>query len=62
MRLRRNLQAVPRDSDLHRRYLAELGTQEDRLAELRRQSDSRPQRALEEAQEAHRAYVRGLDL
>jgi hypothetical protein len=60
-RLRRNLQAVPRDSDLQRRYLAELGTQEDRLAELRRQSEA-ARAALAEAQEAHRAYVRGLDL
>jgi hypothetical protein len=61
MRLRQNLQAVPRDSDLHRRYLAALGDQEDRLAELRRQSEA-ARSALEEAQEAHRDYVRGLNL
>jgi hypothetical protein len=60
-RLRQNLQAVPRESDLQRRYLSELGEQEDRLAELRRQIDA-ARTAFEEAQEAHRAYVRGLKL
>ncbi|MBI1205945.1 MAG: DUF4139 domain-containing protein [Azospirillum sp.] len=33
-RLRDNLNAVPRDSDLYRRYLAKLGEQEDRLERL----------------------------
>ncbi|MCW5729188.1 MAG: DUF4139 domain-containing protein [Alphaproteobacteria bacterium] len=33
-RLRANLQAVPQGSDLHRRYLTQLGGQEDRLAQL----------------------------
>ena len=60
-RLRQNLQTVPRESDLYRRYLAELGEQEDRLAELRRQGDA-ARTALEEAQEALRAYVRGLNI
>lgn len=33
-RLRANLQAVPQGSDLHRRYLTQIGGQEDRLAAL----------------------------
>jgi hypothetical protein len=60
-RLRQNLQAVPQQSDIHRRYLGNLGELEDRLAELRQQSET-ARTALEEAEEAHRDYVRGLDL
>jgi hypothetical protein len=60
-RLRQNLQAVPQQSDIHRRYLASLGELEDRLAGLRQQSET-ARTALEEAEEAHRDYVRGLDL
>lgn len=60
-RLRENLKAVPQESDLHRRYLSVMEDQEDRLDELRGEIDT-ARTALEEAQEAHRAYVRGLTL
>jgi hypothetical protein len=60
-RLRQNLNAVPRGSDLHQRYLARMGEQEDRLAELRDQADE-ARTALEAARDAHRDYVRGLEL
>jgi hypothetical protein len=60
-RLRQNLNAVPRDSDLHQRYLARMDEQEDRLADLRDQADD-ARTALEAARDAHRDYVRGLDL
>jgi hypothetical protein len=60
-RLRQNLVAVPQQSDIHRRYLGNLGELEDRLAQLRQQSET-ARTALEDAEEAHRDYVRGLDL
>jgi septal ring factor EnvC (AmiA/AmiB activator) len=60
-RLRQNLQAVPQQSDIHRRYLANLGELEDRLAGLRQQSEA-ARTVLEEAEEAHRDYVRGLNM
>jgi hypothetical protein len=60
-RLRQNLHAVPGGSDLHQRYLARMGEQEDRLADLRDQVDD-ARTALETARDAHRDYVRGLDL
>jgi septal ring factor EnvC (AmiA/AmiB activator) len=60
-RLRQNLHAVPRGSDLHRRYLARMDEQETRLADLRDQVDE-AQTALEAARDAHRDFVRGLDL
>ena len=60
-RLRQNLNSVPRDSDLHQRYLARMGEQEDRLADLRDQVDG-ARTALEAARDAHRDYVRSLDL
>ncbi len=60
-RLRQNLDAVPRGSDLHQRYLARMDEQEDRLADLRDQVDD-ARTALETARDAHRDYVRGLDL
>jgi hypothetical protein len=60
-RLRQNLHAVPGGSDLHQRYLARMGEQEDRIADLRRQVDD-ARNALEAARDAHRDYVRGLEL
>jgi hypothetical protein len=60
-RLRQNLNSVPRDSDLHQRYLALMDEQEDRLTDLRNQADG-ARTALEAARDAHRDYVRGLDL
>jgi hypothetical protein len=60
-RLRQNLNVVPRDSDLHQRYLARMDEQEDRIADLRDQADD-ARTALEAARDAHRDHVRGLDL
>jgi hypothetical protein len=60
-RLRQNLHAVPGGSDLHQRYLARMDEQETRLADLRDQVDE-AQTALEAARDAHRDFVRGLDL
>ena len=60
-RLRQNLQSVPRESDLHRRYLVQMGEQEDRLADLRQQSEA-ARIALDEAREGLRAFIRGLDI
>jgi hypothetical protein len=60
-RLRANLGAVPQGTDLHRRYLAELGSQEDRLAALRDERAA-AEKALAEAEAALRDHVRGLTL
>lgn len=61
VRLRENLQAVPPDTDLHRRYLASLDRQEDQLealAERRAAADL----ALREARAALSDYLSGLEL
>lgn len=50
-RLRANLAAVPGDSDLARRYLADMAAQEDRIAELRADRE-RQQDALERQRRA----------
>jgi hypothetical protein len=60
-RLRANLQAVPRDSDLHRRYLAELTDHEDLLARLRGEIAA-ARGGVEQAEELLRSHVRGLNL
>ena len=60
-RIRENLGAVPRESDLNRRYLAALSDQEDALARL--QEDAA--KAREEVEVARRAlveYARGLTI
>lgn len=44
-RLRDNLQSVPAESDLQRRYLEQLGQQEDELASLRAQAETERQAA-----------------
>jgi hypothetical protein len=42
-RIRQNLQSVPAESDLQRRYLEQLGQQEDELAKLRSESEAKRQ-------------------
>jgi hypothetical protein len=58
-RVRKNLQAVPANSDLARGYLATLQSQEKALATLRDQ-EAQAQQALEAAQGAFADYVAGL--
>jgi hypothetical protein len=60
-RIRANLEAVPRETDLHRRYLDTLTAQEEQLATL---SDAiaAAEDALEAARDALRAYARSLKL
>ena len=58
-RLRANLEAVPRDSDLAKRYLQQLGSSEDELAELsRRLTTLRGER--EQAAAARLAFIRSI--
>ncbi len=60
-RIRRNLNSVPRDSDLYQRYLTTLNEQEDRLGRLRGQiEDMRGQLAA--ARQALLDYARGLNI
>ena len=60
-RIRRNLDAVPRDSDIYERYLATLGEQEDRVENLGRQmQDARE--AVASARQVLVDYARGLDM
>ncbi|MEM7754822.1 MAG: hypothetical protein AAF297_04200 [Planctomycetota bacterium] len=58
-RIRGNMSAVSRDSDLYRRYLAELTSQEDRIGELRTERDA-AERAVEAARAELDAYLSGL--
>lgn len=58
-RLRANLAAVPPESDLARRYLDRLGRSEDELSALAGELD-RLRAELDQAEEARRAYLRGL--
>ena len=60
-RVRDNLSAVPRDSDLYRRYLATMAQQEDELARLQGEA-AQARDAVEAAQQALIAYARGLTL
>lgn len=60
-RLRANLAAVPAGSDLARRYLASLARAEDRLEALGAEL-ARARAAVERAEAALRAYLRGLVL
>ncbi len=60
-RVRRNLGSVPRDSDLHQRYLGVLSAQEDRLEQLR-QSTAAARTAVQAARQALTEYVRSLTL
>jgi hypothetical protein len=60
-RIRANLDSVPRETDLHRRYLETMSAQEEKLAGL---SDAiaTAEDALEAARDALRAYARSLKL
>ena len=60
-RIRRNLAAVPNNSELHRRYLAQLQQQENDLATILTQTDS-TQRARTEAETALKAYLLAMTL
>jgi hypothetical protein len=60
-RIRDNLQAVPPNSDLQRRYLATLSSQETRLSALRDQ-ESQAQSTLESAQKTLADYLASLTL
>lgn len=60
-RIRDNLARVPRDSDLHQRYLKKLDRQEDMLETLKARSDEN-RRGTEEARKALADFVQGLDI
>ena len=60
-RIRENLGAVPEDSDLGRRYLAQLSAQEDTLAALARDLQA-AESARDEARRALETYIAGLTL
>ncbi len=60
-RIRSNLMSVPANSELHRRYLAKMQTQEDELSALLDQQDA-AQKALDRARETFSTYVDGLKL
>jgi hypothetical protein len=60
-RIRRNLDAVPRDSDLYERYLATLGEQEDRVDELTAAIQA-AREAVAAARQALAEYARGLEI
>ena len=60
-RVRSNLMSVPANSELQRRYLAKLQTQETDLANLRDRSEAE-QKRLDDATAALAAYVAGLKL
>ncbi len=60
-RLRSNLNAVPRNSDLHQRYLARMAGQEDEIDRLRLEIDT-VETAKEQARQAVVDYVRNLNV
>ena len=60
-RLRNNLEAVPRNSDLHQRYLGRMADQEDEIDRLRVAIDD-AQEARDEARRAVLDYVRNLEV
>lgn len=60
-RIRDNLARVPRDSDLHRRYLEKLGEQEDEMERLLAASET-TREALEASRNALADYIRSLDI
>ncbi len=60
-RLRDNLRNVPRDSDLHRRYLAKLTEQEDTLDRIATEIQA-ARDALKAAEDALAAEIRSLEL
>ena len=60
-RIRGNLMSVPANSELHRRYLAKMQSQEDELSALLDQQDA-ARKALDQAKETFGTYVDGLKL
>ena len=60
-RLRSNLNTVPRNSDLHQRYLGRMADQEDEIDRLRIEIDT-VETAREEARQAVVEYVRNLQV
>ena len=60
-RVRKNLASVPPNSDLQRRYLGTLQTQENDLASLRSQADAARKQAAQ-ADAALKSYLASLDL
>ena len=60
-RLRDNLEAVPRNSDLHQRYLGRMADQEDEIDRLRVAIDE-AQTSRDEARQAVLDYVRNLEV
>ncbi len=58
-RIRDNINRVPRESDLYRRYLDKLNAQETELEEIAAGTDETKAR-IEEAREALARYIRGL--
>ncbi len=60
-RLRSNLNTVPRNSDLHQRYLGRMADQEDEIDRLRIEIDT-VETAVEEARQAVVDYVRNLSV
>jgi len=60
-RLRKNLQSVPRDSDLFKRYLAQMQADEDAI-EAGQAALKASQKAVADARQAMLDYARGLEL
>jgi hypothetical protein len=60
-RIRQNLQSVPAESDLQRRYLEQLGQQEDELATLRTASEAKRQEVAA-AEAAVAAFLKQLSI
>jgi len=60
-RIRQNLQSVPAESDLQRRYLKELEQQEDELASLRAAAEAK-RREVVTAEAAVNEFIRQLEI
>ncbi|MFT5174327.1 MAG: hypothetical protein ACI8W7_002514 [Gammaproteobacteria bacterium] len=60
-RIRDNLARVPRDSDLHKRYLKKLDRQEDKLESVLAQAQTLRER-IADAHKALVSFIQGLDL
>jgi hypothetical protein len=60
-RIRQNLQSVPAESDLQRRYLEQLGQQEDELAKLRAEAEAK-RKEVDAAQAAVADFVKQLNI
>ena len=60
-RIRQNMQAIDKTTDLYRRYLATLTEQEDTLTSLHQQAD-KARRDIEQAEAERRAYFEKLSV